>query len=429
MKTKFSQPKGGSFILASKGAAHCKIYTLNQASGVLFSVDYRHGGRRFRQAFKDLAEAKTAADGILDKLIAGDIEALKMTGADRAIYQRAVETVKECGLSVDVVCERFANAYKVLGGDFILNAAQLYRAKVQNAAPPVAVADVVKEFLDAKRQGQRTYLKQRKPKAVSDRYMVDLEQKLTAFVETFHCPIQSVTTDLLNRFLANIDAAGRTRNNYLAAVASLFSFAKFKGYLAKDFDIMDRVDMVAEADFEIEIYTANELKKLLAASDELMTPIISIQAFAGLRTAEVLRLDWSEIKFESGVIEVSAKKSKTGARRLVPILPVLKSWLAPYKEKTGPLWPHCHQYVYECQDKVAAKAGLAWKHNALRHSFCTYRVADTQNLPATAYEAGHSVQMLNEHYRELSTKAQASAWFAVLPSTPANVVPMAAQSA
>src|SRR5512142_1552323 len=56
---------------------------------------------------------------------------------------------------------------------------------------------------------------------------------------------------------------------------------------------------------------------------------------------------------------------------------------------------------------------FAWKHNALRHSFISYRLAAVQNTAQVALEAGNSPQMIFRHYRELVRPADAEKWFAV----------------
>jgi integrase len=53
---------------------------------------------------------------------------------------------------------------------------------------------------------------------------------------------------------------------------------------------------------------------------------LTIGAFAGLRTAEIERLDWSKIDFKSNFITVDASIAKTNSRRLIPIQPNLKAW-------------------------------------------------------------------------------------------------------
>ena len=60
---------------------------------------------------------------------------------------------------------------------------------------------------------------------------------------------------------------------------------------------------------------------------------------------------------------------------------------------------------------------FAWKHNALRHSFISYRLAAIQNTAQVALEAGNSPQMIFRHYRELVRPADAEKWFAVTPAS------------
>jgi hypothetical protein len=74
--------------------------------------------------------------------------------------------------------------------------------------------------------------------------------------------------------------------------------------------------------------------------------------------------------------------------------------------------------------RAARKAEMPWKHNALRHSFISYRLAETQNINSVALEAGNSPQIIFRHYRELATPAQARTWFAIEPETASNVVPI-----
>jgi len=58
---------------------------------------------------------------------------------------------------------------------------------------------------------------------------------------------------------------------------------------------------------------------------------------------------------------------------------------------------------------------FAWKHNALRHSFISYRVAQVQDVAKVSLEAGNSPRMVFSNYRELVRTADAEKWFAVTP--------------
>ena len=65
-----------------------------------------------------------------------------------------------------------------------------------------------------------------------------------------------------------------------------------------------------------------------------------------------------------------------------------------------------------------------WKHNGLRHSFCSYRLAAIKNAAQVALEAGNSTQMIFAHYRQLVTEAEGLKWFSILPDAESNIVPM-----
>jgi len=115
---------------------------------------------------------------------------------------------------------------------------------------------------------------------------------------------------------------------------------------------------------------------------------------------------------------------------LVPISENLKLWLVPYAQKSGAI-RGAASVVYPLYGK-ARRAGAAalknasepatnleeWPHNALRHSFASYRMAVISNAAQVAEECGHTVQVMKMHYRELVTKAAAEAWFAVAPAYP-----------
>jgi hypothetical protein len=61
---------------------------------------------------------------------------------------------------------------------------------------------------------------------------------------------------------------------------------------------------------------------------------------------------------------------------------------------------------------------LAWPHNALRHSYISYRIAVVQSAAQVALEAGNSPTIIFKHYRELVTKDDADKWFGIMPENP-----------
>lgn len=118
--------------------------------------------------------------------------------------------------------------------------------------------------------------------------------------------------------------------------------------------------------------------------DERFAPFVALGGFAGLRSIEILRLEWEDIWFEKGFIEVGREKSKTATRRLVPICPALDAWLKPRAKETGPVLPDIRNEVHFTWLFHAAKGTLNDEkgaprvklvRNGLPHSFCSYRMA------------------------------------------------------
>ncbi|MCI0541975.1 MAG: tyrosine-type recombinase/integrase, partial [Verrucomicrobiales bacterium] len=210
----------------------------------------------------------------------------------------------------------------------------------------------------------------------------------------------------------------RSHDNFLGSIRTLFKFAKGRGYLPKDHDELDSVEFIDEGKGEIEIFTPAEMSRMLQAASDDFRPCLAIAAFSGIRSAEIERLQWSDVNLNNGepFIKIVAGKAKTGSRRIVPVIPSLSAWLSPVAVKSGKVWPHGHAYFYEQMREVSKACRVPWKRNALRHSFISYRLAEIRDAARVALEAGNSPKMIFQHYRELVTAEEAKEWFSIRPA-------------
>ena len=374
-----------------------KIYHWKGKKGYdQFKVAYRADGGRKRETFGSLAKAKRRAIEIAVMSERGERDVLKLTSADRASYLHALELLKPVSIPLHVAIEEYLSLRKPTN------------------RPKKLLPDAVAELLEDK-----------KANGASKRYMEDLRRRLNRFAQSFRTNIGSVTAGLIEKWIVSLKVTPRTRNNYRAAIVTLFHYARKHGYLAREQQTeADLVDKVKDRGKKIEILTPKQMAKLMAKAKGKIALYLALAGFSGIRSAELLRLDWKDFNFARGHITVGAEKSKTATRRLVPIQPNLAEYLRPYHRATG------HLFKFKDDKRAIAWArenGVnPWPINCLRHSFASYRLAVTADAARTALELGNSPAKLFSNYRELADEHDAKAWFAISPKRSKKIVRFAA---
>ncbi len=276
----------------------------------------------------------------------------------------------------------------------------------------ITVSQLGLEVLEAKRRDGK-----------APAYLADLRKRLTRFCQDFgNRSIASIAVDELDNWLRDLPLSPKSRANYRANIGVLFSYAEQRGII--DRNPIPRTAKPKLIDRPPEIFAVDELRTLLEAATRTahdVVPMLAIGAFAGLREAEIQRLDWHEIDLARGHIEIKAAKAKSARRRIVPIQPNLAGWLRPYAGLTGRVVPAGARRKL---DRVREEAGLArWPQNGLRHSFASYRLAAIQDAPRVAAELGHtSPQMLYGTYRELVHPEEAERYWKISPAVDAGKV-------
>lgn len=135
---------------------------------------------------------------------------------------------------------------------------------------------------------------------------------------------------------------------------------------------------------KISFYTAGELKKILDAthdkankacnesSRDALRAVTALQAFGGARLEEASRLQWEDLHRTPGHIEISGTHAKTRQRRLLEVGPALAKWLAPFKDKTGPIWDApINSFITEWA-RLRESVGVPSKRNGVRHGFVSF---------------------------------------------------------
>ena len=402
--------------IVKTGNARVKIYKGESGGYDLFTVVHYRDGKRIRENFRKERDATSRAQHIATAIEKGRVEVLQLTNSDRESYLAAMRALQPLGIPLHLAIEEFVAARTQLSGDSILSAVKEHLSRKRNVQER-RVDQVVDELL-------ADYRKSRDKGELRPKYVYQISSDLTRFKNSFHVNISAVTPALIEDWLKGQDIVARTRNNLRASIVTLFNFAKRRGYLPRGIrtDAED-VPRAKDRGGKIEILTPKQLASLIGKVPSEVQLYLALGAFTGMRTSEILRLDWSQVNFERGHITVAPEKAKTATRRLVPIQPNLMQWLAPYRGMAGHVFD---KYVNERAISLASSHGIAWPHNCLRHSYASYRLAAVPDAPRVALEMGNSPQKLMTNYRELADEHDAKAWFAISPKRSKKIVRFAA---
>jgi integrase len=399
-------------IMEKVGNVSVPVYPTSTKGYDGFTVAWYEGGKRCRKFFADEADARRHARLVATKIENQERQALTVTPSDARMFASAVSELRPLGLALDSAVREIIAARKIVGEYPLLQALQFWQRHHDSAIPDKRVADVVDELVNGLRKDGR-----------SKAHVVEMSRVLRAFAERFRCDIGNITTSDVDAYLRALDVSPASRNIYRRKLVVLFNYARRVGYLPDKTTAATKSAKAKEHEREIEIHSAAEMSQLLEHASDSLRPFLVLTGFCGLRPAEALRLDWKEIDFERGTILVSAGKSKTQSRRFAPLPDNAAAWLRPLAQPAGKVVGIVS--IVNALQRLGLRSRVQMKRNALRHSFCSYRLTLTQNANQTALEAGHTADVLFRHYRQLATEAEAQRWFSIAPVDVAHLAAVA----
>lgn len=381
-------------------------------------------GQRKCQSAKTAEDAEKKAHALLAQLKAKGGMVATYTPSEVAVIEQALGTCRNAGVTLTKAVGEYAEAVALLpAGTSLTEAvrrfAQLHRKQERQ---PIRFDQAKKEYLDALEKKKTGELHQKTQRL-----------RLDKAAQHFRCNVGDITSKDIESWIHGLDIGPLTANHYRAAIAALFRFCQRKGYLEREGKTeADFTEKATTRKQEVEAYTPPQAAHLLTAVEDRWRPYVAFGLFAGLRQRELFRLDWKSVK--DGHVEVAGSIAKTGRRRIVPILPALLAWMETFPNRRGPIAPTFTggdasraQSLSQALRKAAKSGGFQIINNGLRHSFISYRVADLQNRPQTALEAGNSPDVIAQHYDKVATSAEAKKYFSILPANvQKNVIRFAA---
>jgi integrase len=284
----------------------------------------------------------------------------------------------------------------------LLTVAQYYLKHVIafKTAPPIK--DIVDQMIaDAKSNNRR------------ERTVSDLEDRLKLFAVDFgEQRLNDLTVADIEDWVDDENWGHRTRINYLTKISQLFNYAVSRSWV--DENIVERIDRPNAEETEPGILTVPQAQSLLEhAAKHHLLPYIATGLFAGLRSAELLRLKGDAVNLKERCIVVGADVAKKRSRRVVEFNDTLHSWLEICSFGKSEIVNAAE--FRDNLDSLRAAAGIEkWPHNGLRHSFASYHLAMYGDPVRTATLMGHrDSNVMHQHYKALVLKSEAEKYWAL----------------
>lgn len=278
--------------------------------------------------------------------------------------------------------------------------------------------------------------------SASPRYKQTLKLNETRIVDAFgprH--IASVSVRDVERWLAKKSWSLRTKRNALTSLRTFLEWCRRRDLVTRNVAGLYIAELPT-ATAKKDILLVEEISILLGLTKRypLMRAFVVLGAFAGLRSAEIAKLDWSDVDHDEREIHVrpDVQKKTRGSynERFVLMRPALLR-LLPEHPKAGRVIPMRQNSFDERFQKFRARVKRVldrvkhpardrwskWPPNCLRHSFASYLLAEKEDAGYVAHQLGHtSPKMVHAHYARAVRRAEAARYWA-LGTDHSNVVP------
>lgn len=293
-------------------------------------------------------------------------------------------------------------AKELLGGTPLLHAVRFFVQRHPSVTRSTTVADAVKTHVATYEKARPDYYDRKKLllKKLTDRFGDHLFSAITA---------DNIET------LLNAESSDWVRNDLLTHTRTLFRNAKKKRLILED--PTEAFTFLNPKPSKVILTVEDAAHVLTVAADQFpeLLPAVALQLFSGVRTSEIMRLDWADIR-HGKFINIEPHVAKTHERRVIDWWPpALTKWM-PEAKKSGSIIPHPKNYEHKKWRLLAVckgtKADFKFGQNAFRHSFCSYACAHFENAGKATLLAGqHDVNIFFRHYRSYRTPEEARKYF------------------
>lgn len=256
---------------------------------------------------------------------------------------------------------------------------------------------------------------------LSPRHLKSLRQTRERFTVLHDQIVADVTHRDLGPLLARVPPGGR--NLIMRHFKAFWNFGIKRGYATEN--PITRLDFVESSKKETEVIAVDDVENMLRdalANDLALVPVLVLGFYAGIRPeGELLELQWSDVSLPEKSVTVRPEVSKTGQRRVIDLSRNAIAWLKAYRDSggsmEGPVTKWTESACLDHRRKNRERSGVThWPNSAMRHSFCSYWLAQNGDINKLCLFTGHDhPSTMFRHYHRLVTKAEAKKFWSITP--------------
>jgi len=222
--------------------------------------------------------------------------------------------------------------------------------------------------------------------------------------------MNELTTTHIRNWLNTLDTTNQTKNNILIPLRGIFEDAFADEVI--DRNPLDRIKHLPRRTPEPDPFSRKEIELILAACDGQIRNIFRFAFWTGLRTSELIALQWSDINFTQHNIFIRHTRTRTGDKdlpktdssiRKIELLPPALESLINQKQYTYNLntdvfhnpqtnlpWKHDGPLRKTAWKPALIAAGVPYrKPYSTRHTYASMMLSNGVNPMLVAKQMGH----------------------------------------
>lgn len=239
-------------------------------------------------------------------------------------------------------------------------------------------------------------------------------------------PLRELGPAMLREWVAGLGTTAKTARNVVSVLRSILDDAKNDELIESN--PLDRIALnkllattAKKSEYVVDPFDAAEKQAILGAADGQARNLYQFALWTGLRTSELIALEWGDVDWVHGCVKVQRavvvkqeKGTKTAAgTRDVLLLPAARAALEAQKlhtflaghrvfhnPKTGAPWETDAQIRKTSWLYVLKKAGVRYRNPyQTRHTYASTLLSKGENPWWVANQMGHvDVEMIFRHY-------------------------------